>query len=141
MKKYYSYLCLISIFAIFVSCASLPLPEDVSITSPSDNIPKEIAAFSGKWKGMWNNYLDGMLVVERIDQSKADIIISWGEVYGVEKGYLRATVDVQPGSTIEYEDKVNKWTFTMNQDLNSVSGVILEKAPKAKMKILMKRVK
>ncbi len=118
---------------------SSPLPEDVTITSPPENTPREIAAFSGKWEGVWNNYVDGMLVIERIDKLTADIIISWGEVYGVEKGYLRATVDVQPGPTLEHEDKFSVWTFTMNQDLNSVSGVVLEKAVKSKMKVVMKR--
>ncbi|MDO8283306.1 MAG: hypothetical protein Q7U10_11920 [Thermodesulfovibrionia bacterium] len=140
IRAYLLSICVFSFLSLLVSCASTPLPSSINIISPSQNVPSEFAAFSGKWEGKWNNYLDGMLIVERIDEKNADIIISWGEVYGLKKGFLEATVDVLPGPTLIYEDEINRWTYKMNDDLKSISGEIFEKAPKARMKALMKKV-
>jgi len=51
---------------LLVGCATVPLPADVRIVPPSTEVPKEFAAFSGKWQGVWDQTLDHILVVEEI---------------------------------------------------------------------------
>ena len=43
----------------------LPLPADISITS-GEGLPEDLAMFLGVFRGKWNDLLDHVLVVERI---------------------------------------------------------------------------
>jgi hypothetical protein len=68
----------------------LPPEANANIISPSPDLPKEIAAFSGKWVGRTaisgaytgggggKNTEEVILVVEEIDYTKARIIYAWG---------------------------------------------------------------
>jgi hypothetical protein len=51
-----------------------PLPNDINIISPSPDLPKEIAVFSGKWKGTWIHGIDAILVVEEIQDTWAQVV-------------------------------------------------------------------
>ncbi|MBI4698268.1 MAG: hypothetical protein HY758_05000 [Nitrospirae bacterium] len=124
-----------------IGCMSAPLPRDVTIIPPSPDVPPNVSAFSGSWQGKWGGSLDGKLIVERIDSKTADIIISWGAMSGVDRGYLKAKVPVLSGPTLEYEDNINKWTFRMNNNLRSIEGEILEKAVSSKMTVTMEKIK
>jgi hypothetical protein len=71
----------------FVGCASIPtglkdppLPNDIKISPPSPDLPKETAALSGKWAGTWNNGQKAILVVEEIQENRARIVYSWGDI-------------------------------------------------------------
>ena len=45
----------------------VPLPEDLKIVAPAEDIPKEIAAFSGVWEGELPVFgTEAVLVVEEI---------------------------------------------------------------------------
>jgi hypothetical protein len=41
-------------------------------------VPKQVAEFSGKWFGVWDNILDHTLVVEEIDPPHVIAIYAWG---------------------------------------------------------------
>ncbi len=164
INKLLSYLSIISLLVISFGCTPQATPENVSITPSAKNVPKEFAAFSGKWKGTLE--LDGrgngdiMLVVDKIDHLKAEIIMSEsffgsdkeylqvivnvkpGVLYSAEERHLKSTMAVQLGPTLHYEDNMFRWTFTMHDDLNSITGEIIEISPRpAALSALMHRIK
>jgi cytosine/adenosine deaminase-related metal-dependent hydrolase len=55
-----------------------PLPDDVNVIDPAADVPRGVAAFSGKWAGQWGQTLDHVLVVEKIDGRNVTFIYSWG---------------------------------------------------------------
>ncbi len=75
-------MCIINLFVVgfLFSCATIPvpLPSDVRVVTPPPTIPKELAAFSGRWSGVWDAILDHILVVEEINPPHADVIYAWG---------------------------------------------------------------
>lgn len=104
-------------------------------------MPKEIAAFSGVWEGKWNGLIYTILVVEKIDTSKAEIIISLAEIYGYPQGgYFYATTKVLLGPTLEWIDPDgNKYTYEMDKGLKKIKGFMEEKATGAKLWTYMSR--
>jgi hypothetical protein len=133
--------CLIGIFgyAVFQTQAAdeVPLPKDINIVSPSPDLPKEIAAFAGKWQGTWiiqrgrkgeKIPREAVLIVEEIDKQEAKIIYAFGPFSGVQelKGwYKRFKAKVIPGATtkIEFITKdQSEFSFEMQKDLNSLGA-------------------
>ena len=90
-----------------------PLPNDASVTPPSEDVAPEFAAYSGVWNGQWGTSLDTKLVVETINPPSADVIYAWGTNQNIEEaGWLRRTghfdngqliVDLNPGVQVVYE--------------------------------------
>jgi hypothetical protein len=70
-----------AVFAVFsfatVAVAFPPLPDDLNIVQPDPSLPKELAAFSGKWEGKAGSR-EFFLIVEKIDQEKATLRLSNG---------------------------------------------------------------
>jgi hypothetical protein len=73
--------------------SDIPLPPDARVVPPADTVPKDIAAFSGKWNGAWygektSTYMaDQVIVVERIiPPSAAEVTYAgigrWGSLNG-----------------------------------------------------------
>ena len=59
----------------------VPLPDDMKIVAPAEDVPKDIAAFSGVWEGKWIHYgREGALIVEEINSKEAKIILSTKEL-------------------------------------------------------------
>ena len=101
----------------FVGCAAapeagrveVPLPPDVRIVPPAVTVPKDVAAFSGKWMGVWvgprppegpgrggPGRRDHMLVVEEVRATDATVICAWGTGAGLfaadpRPGWVRVT--------------------------------------------------
>jgi hypothetical protein len=73
---------LVVLIGVASACASglaqTPLPNDVTVVAPPANTPKGVAAFSGRWAGLWGNTLDHLLVVEKIEGRNATFVYSWG---------------------------------------------------------------
>ncbi len=86
-----------------------PLPEALNIVPPSPDIPPEIAAFSGVWEGKWGANQATVIVIEKIDSSKAEVIFSlgWGELIKPSHVYYRVTAMVLPGPVIEWNIEGN----------------------------------
>lgn len=106
----------------------VPLPKDIRIVPPPADLPKEIAAFSGKWTGKWDGVQDSVLIVEEINDQEAKIILSQREYPGpIEEGYRRiiAKVGSSPTPNIEFEMIRSDHpvvTFQMQKDLNTIKG-------------------
>ncbi len=143
IKNKFLFMAFIILPFYVIACASLPpLPTTLNIVPPSSDVPPEIAAFSGIWEGKWSKEQDTILVIEKIDTQKADVIISLGRFtiwsVGIKppNTYTRVTATVLPGPAIElqieesasgviYETVYNcpcKMTFKMNKELNMLKG-------------------
>lgn len=79
------------------TCPS-PLPDDVTIIAPGDDVPAAMQALSGVWaNGNWSGGRCGALAIEKIQSDGvANIVYSWGDGGGVEAGHRRITADVSP---------------------------------------------
>ena len=117
------YLPLLEAFSQYV-----PLPEGIEITAPSQDVPKEIAAFSGTWQGVWDGQLDSILIVVEIDSEEAKVIYAWGDNarFNIRKGFSNHIAKVPPGSKpkIEWGDgkKSPKFEFSMRKNLKELWG-------------------
>jgi len=110
----------------------VPLPKDINIVAPSANLPKEIAAFSGKWAGKWDGVQGSVLIVEEINDKEARIILSQEDYpaarEAVDAGYRRiiAKVISSPIPSIEFEiikrEDHPVVTFQMQKDLKTIKG-------------------
>ena len=87
MKKVSLWLPLV----LLAGCVMVPLPTDVRIVPPSPGIPGEVAAFSGKWQGVWDDTLDHILVVEEITGTEAVVVYAWGDsqAWRMSRGFNR----------------------------------------------------
>jgi hypothetical protein len=116
---------------------NIPLPKDVEIKVPSAEIPKEIAAFSGKWKGTWSwGEADFILVVTEIDLEKAEIIYATSEAgdTAAARDYVTAKVIFGDNPKIQFSRLVRFktghvgsrgwYTFEMQKDLKTLKGVV-----------------
>jgi len=146
-----SWLLVILVIVGLTACATLqsgvkepPLPNDINIISPSPDLPKEIAVFSGKWKGTWSHGLDSILVVEEINDAWAQVVWSQGDLprYDVSAKYFRFKCKVIPGPKPKLE-----WVFRTGPggtisfeatDSNTLEGSMSIGGPVIN-KIIMKR--
>ena len=79
---------------------NVPLPREIEIVTPPSDLPPAVAAFSGRWEGVWEGELESILIVEEIDSQKAKVIYAWGDAprWLTDKGYGRYVAKVIPGS-------------------------------------------
>jgi hypothetical protein len=93
---------------------SVPVPNDFKIIPPDSSLPKELALFSGKWKGVWYNLqdssgsLDAVLIVEKIEDKSAVVVYCWGDSseWRVKNGWRRYTADINKkdgGNILSFE--------------------------------------
>lgn len=123
----FSFILLIFI-GLLVGCASTTqLPATINIVPPSPEIPPQIAAFSGIWEGKWRGYTDIVLVVERIDTQKAEIIYCVGANYRHDAYYSYRTVTVTVAGTIEWTvPNGYKYIFEMDKGLDKINGFSID---------------
>lgn len=131
---------------------TIPLPDDVKIIPPSPDLPKELAAFSGKWFGTWGyGEINTILIVEEINEKEAKGIYGQESFYlGAgkmrEAWYRRFTAKVISGPMnlpeIEFgspNDITVTVTFSMRKDLNSLEGFFRQTRFNLINKAMMKR--
>ena len=136
VRRYYS--ALVVLFGlILIGCASTaPLPENINIVPPSQDLPPEIAAFSGIWKGKWQGYQETILIVESIDIKKARVIISFGLAGGYEPRYYHRTARVVDGPAIILDFfNEDQQIFKMDKDLTKIHGTFIQKKTGARMQL------
>jgi len=107
---------------------NVPLPQEIEILPPSSDLPPGVAAFSGRWEGVWEGELESILIVEEIDSQRAKVIYAWGDAprWRTDKGYYRYVAKVIPGSRTKIEwggGERPKYTFEMGKDFKSIRGV------------------
>lgn len=84
--------------------AYIPIPPDLDIATPAADVPKEVAAFAGRWYGSWygertNTFMaEQVIIVEKINLSSARVFYGgigrWGDIRGQTWGWrLDAKVD------------------------------------------------
>ncbi len=61
-------------FAASVVMAFPPLPDDLNIVQPDPTLPKELAAFSGKWEST-SGKVEYAAIVEKIDEKVATLYL------------------------------------------------------------------
>jgi hypothetical protein len=101
------------------AASSVPLPPDVQVVAPAKEIPPEIAGFSGKWEGKWDDRLEHILVVERINPPTAGVIYAYGEApsWGVKVGsFLRPDARVEPCTLTLTLPRPATVTYRMEKD-------------------------
>jgi hypothetical protein len=89
-----------------------PLPKDINIIKPGDDVPPELRVFSGVWEGSFPNVRPNTarnltVVVEKVELTKATVVWSWGPKTGSAAGYTRIIGRVEETSII-LEMKTNK---------------------------------
>ena len=101
------------------TCPS-PLPDDVTIVAPGDDVPVAMRALSGVWtNGNWSGARCGALAIEKIQSDGvANIIYSWGDGGGVEAGHRRITANVDPKGvlTLTLPGSNSQATYAIAQD-------------------------
>lgn len=75
---------------ISFGCA-MPIPEDVSVTTPNADVSADMAAFSGVWKGFFTGKNGGtrdvMLIVKSINNANdVDLIYSYNAFIDTHRG-------------------------------------------------------
>ncbi len=123
----------------------VPLPEDLKIVAPAEDIPKEIAAFSGVWEGECPVLgTKVVLVVEEINSKEARIIWAKGKrsgIYETPASYERATASVIPEKRqIKFSlGARDKLTFSIESNLEYI--IVLNERWGTSYRIEMKKVK
>lgn len=87
---------------LLAGCASaVPLPFKVTVVPPV-GVPQELAAFSGKWQGVWDGTLDHILVVEEITENEAIVIYAWGSSVNpqITPGFRRTSATFEGNSLV-----------------------------------------
>ena len=107
---------------------SVPLPKKIEIIQPTGDLPKEIAAFSGRWEGEWeegSRQAKSVLIVEEINAAKAKVIYGWGAYGNVRADYSPYTAKVIPGikPKIEFSTQYRDFSFEMGEDLKTIHGI------------------
>ena len=129
---------------------NIPLPKDIEIKIPSPELPKEIAAFSGKWKGKWDGKIDFIVIVTEIDSEKAEIIYAAAEagiipaacLYETAKVILGENPKIQFNRTIRFKGGMvgsRGWfTFEIQKDLKTLKGIV--EWPQATSKATLEKI-
>ncbi|HEY4248666.1 MAG TPA: alpha/beta fold hydrolase [Lacunisphaera sp.] len=83
------------------SNAQCPLPDDIKLTPPSNEVPRDLAAFAGAWGGgAWGGNLPTFLVVEQVNaDGKVTAIYSSGNQEGtnLKPAWIRFTGKISNG--------------------------------------------
>jgi len=58
--------------------ANVPMPPGLRVLSPGNDVPAELAEFSGKWYGVWDNILEHVLVVKEVTPTHVVVVYAVG---------------------------------------------------------------
>lgn len=121
----------------------VPLPWDVKVVSPDQSLSEGIRALSGRWEGKWDTRgMEGIIIVEKINESSARIVYGWGKSRFGKDGYQRYKCKVVPGSNpkILFSGTYSDFTFTLSNDLKTLSGDCEYRSSLDRFKIIMHKV-
>jgi hypothetical protein len=107
-----------------------PLPNDINIVPPSPDLRKDIAAFSGKWVGSYENGRKIILVVEQIKYTEAWVIYSWGGgtasgsplPTGYDRLICKVNSDPKPQMVVPVKQFGSYPLFLWMKDINTLIG-------------------
>src|SRR4030043_2280964 len=106
----------------------VPLPKKVQIIQPTGDLPKEIAAFSGRWEGVWEGgayEVKAVLVVEEFIGEKARVIYGWSGYASVKADYSLYKAKIMPElkPKIEFSSQYADFSFEICADIKSIKGL------------------
>jgi hypothetical protein len=124
---------------------SVPLPKKIQIIQPAGDLPKEIAAFSGRWEGEWEGgarQSKSVLIVEEINAAKAKVIYGWSAHGNQRADYSPYTAKVIPGikPKIEFSSQSRDFSFEMGEDLKTIHGINKPRKGLNRPTITMKKI-
>ena len=106
--------------------AQPPLPDDAKVVAPAADVPRDIAAFSGTWAGLWAHTLDHVLVVEKIEGRHVTFVYSWGVALAwniTAPGFVRVTGTVDDGGVLRGTLRNGAAVaYTLSQDQQTLVG-------------------
>lgn len=151
-SKYRMYLVLFVVIALalILSLAAAPkvataappsMPNDVQMVQPASSLPKELAAFAGKWEGSGYDTAQGQielfLIVEKIVEDKASLY-TWHSVHGWNRREAAVTT-VSGKYELWYDGPYGKVVIT-----STAEGLVFDAqhsgAPTSWFTITLKRV-
>ncbi len=105
-----------------------PLPNDINIVPPAPDLPKELAAFSGKWSGTWDyTHVDVIMIVEEIHDSWAQVVYCNGQTPRVNAGNTRqrckVIFDQKPKIEWIYKKAIIGNAYFEVKDSNTLEGI------------------
>jgi len=112
---------LVSILFCPMAMAAPPsMPKDVQMVQPDPSLPKELAAFWGKWEGSGYDSGERMqfqafIIVEKIAEEKASLY-TWHSIHGWSTK-REASVTKESGKyTLRYMGKFGIMEFTLRRE-------------------------
>jgi|GEM_PF-993618 len=131
-------------------CAMVSLPSDVRIIPPGPGIPTEVAAYSGKWQGVWDEMLDHILVVEEINGKEATVVYAWGDsqAWRMSRGFNRVKGAFDGATLIVKTARPATVTYRMRPDgkldakyewQGGVARAVMTKATESKENVAAKK--
>lgn len=98
------------------------LPDDLSVVKPTPDVPKALAAFSGRWAGVYDGNKRAVeIIVERIEGHDAHIVIAVGR--GPERrsasDWTRRKASFDANNALRTAGSGNRFTMTLRPDGNA----------------------
>jgi pimeloyl-ACP methyl ester carboxylesterase len=118
-----------------------PLPEEIAISKPDEQIHANIAALSSSWYGRWDSSLATQLVVEKIKDRAADVVYSWADhpMGYFQKGWMRKSAKTDTVGAIEFENGTAVWNFRYDKSKDVLIGNYKDQY--VALKMIMRRKK
>ncbi len=97
---------------------------DIDIIPPTSDLPKEIAALSGRWEGISEHGVLVVMIVKELYPDRGEIVWSFGPDLA-HMTVVNESVHILPGNrpTITWNPPQEKLSLTLSEDLESLSGV------------------
>ena len=100
--------------------SNVPLPNDIKIIQPDDSVTQDLASFSGAWGGVFEGNWNTVLIVEELQNDKANVIYALGpHPYFGEGQFRRLTGELVDGILkIKEPDDIGGFTiaYRLNPD-------------------------
>ena len=99
--------------------SDVPLPDDIRIMPPDEDIAKNKAAFSGAWAGVWVGIsLKHVLVVEKIEPHGAKVVHAYGPNPSFGEGLHRRFTAIFVGGGLQVTEPSDLGGFITTYRLN-----------------------
>lgn len=66
----------------------VPLPDDLKVMTPAEDLPSGLADYLGMWSGLWAGAVHQVVVIETINENGGRLVFAQGrnESWGIEEG-------------------------------------------------------
>lgn len=115
-----------------------PLPTDIIISSPTENLPPKISALLGSWAGRWG-VLPSQLVIEQIfAENQAQVVYAWGDSPSgkFKAGWARSLATVSTDGIISWGTQA---VFSFKLDIENDVLFGTRESAQSKDRIVMRR--